>query len=109
MLKSYLPYVNYYVNYEYISENLCENKDKPEMECHGKCHLEKTIKEAESEESKEKSTPTIVKVINFQEIPTRSLKFEFKSIVAKADINKIIVKRYSSPILDIVSPPPQTV
>jgi hypothetical protein len=109
MLKSYLPYVNYYVNYDYIAENLCENKDKPEMHCNGKCHLEKTIKEAEAEETKQKNIPTIVKVINFQEIPTKSLKFEFKTVTVSNNITKIIARRYLSPVLDIVSPPPQAV
>jgi hypothetical protein len=107
MLKTYIPYVNYYVNYTYISENLCENKDKPMMECNGKCHLEKTIKKAEEEESKGKTTPTIIKVQLFQEIPSQSLRFKLNNIIALQNENKKIAPNYSSPELEIISPPPR--
>jgi hypothetical protein len=40
----FFPVINYVANYEYISEELCENKDKPELECHGKCYLQKELK-----------------------------------------------------------------
>lgn len=38
-----LPVLDYVVNYEYIATQLCENKDKPELKCHGKCHLMKEM------------------------------------------------------------------
>jgi len=107
MLKTYIPYVNYYVNYTYISENLCENKDKPEMECHGKCHLEKTIKKAEEEESKGKAVPTIIKVQLFQEIPTQPLRFKNNYFISLRNKNKKIAQNYSSPEREIISPPPR--
>jgi len=38
----------FYANREYIANNLCENRDKPEMQCKGKCSLNKQLaKEAE--------------------------------------------------------------
>ena len=52
-LRPYLPYVEYYLNQKYIAEELCENKDKPQMNCHGKCHLKKEIKKV----TKEKEEP----------------------------------------------------
>ncbi len=107
MLKTYIPYVNYYINYTYISENLCENKDKPEMECHGKCHLEKTIKEADEKESPVKGTPTLVKIINFQEVPTRAFRLRSAYIVSVLGKNNTIAPRYSSPVPEIISPPPR--
>lgn len=45
--------LNYVINYEYISEVLCENKDKPELDCHGKCHLEKELKKDEQRKTDE--------------------------------------------------------
>lgn len=105
----YLPYVNYYVNYTYISTTLCENKDKPQMHCNGKCHLKKTIAKAEADETKSKSTSITVKLVTFQEIPSKVFKFEFNQISSlQKNKNTLISQVYSSPILDILSPPPQT-
>jgi hypothetical protein len=106
MLKMYLPYIDYCINYKYISTVLCENKDKPEMQCHGKCHLEKTIKKAEEEDTKEKTTPASVKVITFQEIPSQQLNFVFNKLNLSTQ-NTTIAQYYLSPVLDIVAPPPQ--
>lgn len=36
--------LNYAINIDYIAEVLCINKDKPELSCHGKCHLAKELK-----------------------------------------------------------------
>ncbi|WOD42986.1 hypothetical protein [Hwangdonia lutea] len=41
---------------------LCENKDKPELECNGKCQLEKVAKS----QDKEQKTP--ISVIDFKEL-----------------------------------------
>lgn len=38
-------YVDFAVNQETITAKYCENKTKPEMKCHGKCHLNKLLKE----------------------------------------------------------------
>ena len=43
MLRPIQPYVEYVLNQDYIAEFLCVNKDKPELKCHGKCHLAKQI------------------------------------------------------------------
>lgn len=44
------PFLEYYANYEYIVTVLCINQDKPELECNGKCHLKKSLKEQTNEE-----------------------------------------------------------
>jgi hypothetical protein len=49
------PYLSYNLNYEYISNVLCENKAKPEMNCHGKCHLQKELKKTANEEGQKKA------------------------------------------------------
>lgn len=36
-------WVNYELHIEEITEEYCENTDKPDMDCHGKCHLKKQI------------------------------------------------------------------
>lgn len=40
-----MPVVEYIVNYDYISTVLCENIDKPELQCNGKCHVSKELKQ----------------------------------------------------------------
>lgn len=36
-------WVNYELNTEIITDLFCENTDKPEMNCHGVCHLKKQV------------------------------------------------------------------
>lgn len=36
-------WVNYELNTEVITDLFCENTDKPEMNCHGVCHLKKQV------------------------------------------------------------------
>ena len=36
-------WVNYQLHMEEITEAYCENIDKPDLECHGSCHLKKQI------------------------------------------------------------------
>lgn len=43
MLRPVQPYVEYILNQDYIAEFLCINKEKPELQCHGKCHLVKQL------------------------------------------------------------------
>lgn len=51
VIKPMLPYLDYAINQEYIAENLCENIEKPQLECNGKCHLQKELEKAVEEES----------------------------------------------------------
>ena len=54
--------VHFFANQESIAQEFCENLDKPEMECHGKCHLKKELK------------------INYQYQKTNSEQFESQGI-----------------------------
>lgn len=47
-------YVYFKLNQKYIEETYCINKDKPELACHGKCHLTKVLKENSSNNKSEK-------------------------------------------------------
>jgi hypothetical protein len=51
-LSKMLLVVEYQVNKNYIAAVLCENKTKPQLQCNGKCHLNKELKEAEKQEQK---------------------------------------------------------
>src|SRR5687767_3279293 len=74
-----LPYLNYQVNYEYISTVLCENKDKPDMQCEGKCHLNKELKKAAEEESNNKEA--ILNLFECQEIPSAEFEYSINNLI----------------------------
>lgn len=38
--------VDFQVRRDFIAQYLCENRDKPELECNGQCHLEKSLEKA---------------------------------------------------------------
>lgn len=50
--------VHFYVNQAEIEENYCINKDKPELNCHGQCHLNQILQQNEDTKVEEKSTNT---------------------------------------------------
>lgn len=57
-IKPYLPYIDYYINKAYIAENLCENKEKPQLKCHGQCHLKKELEKATETEQESPILPS---------------------------------------------------
>lgn len=60
ILRSLVPYVEYYANYDYIANVLCINKDEPEMQCNGKCHLQNELsKTNDTNNPNDKSAPSI--------------------------------------------------
>ena len=78
-LKPILPVFEYVLNYEYIITELCENKATPELNCNGKCHLEKELAKAadtNSENSDKKIAFQHTEVVFFQEL----INFEIRQI-----------------------------
>ncbi len=53
-------YLGFWVNQDYIAENLCENLDKPQMNCHGVCHLEKELQKDEDRKQHQASQMEIM-------------------------------------------------
>lgn len=106
IFRMYIPYLNYCINYKYISTVLCENKNKPQMHCNGKCHLKKTIKTAAEEDSKSKA-PMLIKVFGFQEMPAEALRLSVLKPFSVREKNSTPIAAYTSPLIDIASPPPQ--
>ncbi len=57
-----ITYAYYYVDYEGFIEKYCINITKPELQCNGKCHLNKVVNDnTESDENP-------IKIIDFKEI-----------------------------------------
>lgn len=71
-LKPVGPYIAYLARKDYIIEKFCINTEKPEMQCGGKCHLEKQVKEAH-DKSDDEPLPT----------PTRNGEEELQEFVLK--------------------------
>lgn len=101
----YQPYLNYQINYEYISSVLCINKEKPEVECHGKCHLNKELKKAAEEESQKSSTTRSSQI---EEFPVNESTALSENIFLLEEINHVVYlnKEYSA-AQNISNPPPQ--
>jgi len=56
--KDLVTYASFLINQDFIATTFCINRDEPIMQCHGKCHLTKLIKENQEEQ---KDTPNTVK------------------------------------------------
>jgi hypothetical protein len=61
-LRVSITYIYYNVDTAGFIEALCENKDKPELECNGKCHLNKITKNNNDEKNKP------IELIDFKDI-----------------------------------------
>ncbi|HKR04105.1 MAG TPA: hypothetical protein VJY62_05655, partial [Bacteroidia bacterium] len=48
---------SYELNKDFISKHLCENRNKPQLHCHGKCHIIKKL----TEENKRENLPCSIK------------------------------------------------
>lgn len=69
-----IVYFGYTINQEIITKKFCENKSKPQLNCHGKCHLKK---ELQKEEERNKSLPSVKQlsdVMIFSELSTSALR-----------------------------------
>ncbi len=100
-------YVSFKINQERIAKTLCVQKEIKNNCCKGKCHLEKQLKEADTQEQKQ--IPTLLKekleVLYCQSFPKNSLlKVQFKSSKEKL-IGFYHVSYSSSYIGEIFKPP----
>ncbi|WP_418604325.1 hypothetical protein [Hwangdonia sp.] len=57
-----LTFAYYHIDPIGFIDALCENKDKPELECNGKCQLEKVVKSQDNEQR------TPINIADFKEI-----------------------------------------
>lgn len=46
MIQSW-TWLNYQLNRAAIEKKFCENRNRPELQCHGKCHLKKQLEKQE--------------------------------------------------------------
>lgn len=101
--QSSLLMIDYQINKNFY-EIHCVNKAKPEMNCHGKCQMQK--------ESEKSSNPfNLVKYsFEFNILPAKPLEFSFKNEGSFVDDSTIFNFRdatISDVFLDILPHPPQ--
>ncbi|WP_321279547.1 hypothetical protein [Marinifilum fragile] len=98
--------LHYKFNQDFYA-SVCENKDKPEMECNGKCHLKKQLKQQEENESEKKKINIEKENLNFIStcfdlIPTPKIS------IAPTDVNLPHFQLIKKHVSDIFHPPQQS-
>lgn len=71
--------IHFYANQDQIEAEHCENKDKPELQCHGKCHLQKQMEKTElaSDQDRERVRTTVLFAFQlFEEISSLQIQTE---------------------------------
>jgi len=53
----------YLLRQDFIAEHLCVNRDKPEEDCHGKCHLRKQLERQQQRQKEERQAASLVLLI----------------------------------------------
>ena len=106
VFRGYMPYLSYRMNFKYISTVLCENKNKPVLQCHGKCHLQKELKKTAEEESKNSSKITIQ--LELEDMPAQSFELASKDFFISGKSPYLFLEeKLISSALNLISPPPQ--
>jgi hypothetical protein len=101
-----MPYLSYRVNFKYISTVLCENKNKPVLQCHGKCHLQKELKKTAEDESENNSKITIQ--LELEDLPVQSFKLAVKEFfILQTSSYPFLEEKIISSARNLISPPPQ--
>lgn len=95
--------VYFKLNQQDIEKEFCENKARPELQCHGKCHLKKELEKSEKNDLELNSIFKKIDMLQNQnfELPVRILKI--------INTNKgTIYKEFGhfEPCLEIFVPPP---
>ncbi|HRG52546.1 MAG TPA: hypothetical protein PLL00_06905 [Bacteroidia bacterium] len=78
-LGKFIIYANYELNKEAITMMFCENKSKPKMNCNGKCHMMKQMKEQEKKEN----------------TPVNTLKEKYENQISTASYSFRIITTYT--------------
>lgn len=98
--------IHFYANQEYIEINYCVNLDKPELNCHGKCHLNASLSTGSeilsTETTSNYNLKTALIILTFRSCP----KIEIvEPINQKSRINSAEVEETSTFINPILNPP----
>jgi hypothetical protein len=95
--------VHFKLNQKEIEKEFCINKDKPEMQCHGKCHLKKELQKTDNTDLELTSICKKIDIIlntNYD----FTVSFPETILCDKVSIYKEL--RLVEPYLEIFVPPP---
>ena len=53
----------YVLRQDFIAEHLCVNRDKPEENCHGKCHLRQQLERQQQRQDEERQAASLILLI----------------------------------------------
>lgn len=53
----------YVLRQDFIAEHLCVNRDKPEEDCHGKCHLRQQLERQQQRQEEERQAASLMLLI----------------------------------------------
>ncbi|KAF2517112.1 hypothetical protein [Flavobacterium foetidum] len=96
--------VHYKLNQKNIEKEFCVNKSKPEMQCHGKCHLNKELQQ--SEKNSDLELTGLGKKIDV--ILISEIEFAW-NIIKEINSRKVLIYKeigQTEPCLEIFVPPP---
>lgn len=89
----YIYYWN--INRDTIEKLFCKNIDKPEMECHGQCHLEETLSKIDNSEEKDKSAPLWEKLAENLIFTEELISYEFTKTLNEIHLSNPSTYYYS--------------
>lgn len=95
--------MHFKLNRDAIEQRFCINKNKPELQCHGTCHLKKELQETESSGSSAISNYPKIDIfpVSFTALEVTNPIIDIQS---KTSIQKDTL--YTSPYREIFVPPP---
>ena len=96
--------VHFKLNQQNIEQEFCVNKAKPELQCHGKCHLKTELEK--SDNNRDLQLTSISKNIDI--ILTSEIDFSF-DIIKELNTKKVLIYKetgQTEPCLEIFVPPP---
>ena len=95
-------WMNYVINKSEIIEKFCVNKDKPEMKCHGTCHMKKMMLD-EGKEDQSQPQLSLPEMLLF----TAELPFEISNAVRTIRSPFFYKVNYNTGFLDEIDVPPK--
>ena len=95
--------VHFKLNQKNIEKEFCINKTKPELQCHGKCHLKN---ELEKSNSNDFELTSIGKKIDM--VLLSNIEFEVQAVLVSKSRKVLVYKEFDliEPYMEIFVPPP---
>ncbi|NVK04724.1 MAG: hypothetical protein HWD92_07865 [Flavobacteriia bacterium] len=100
--------VDYQLRMDEIEAKYCENLDKPELECHGSCHLENELSKVTSGLDSDQETPQLL-VVRVSEYLSKECDLVSIQQLVEYSTSEFPDARdgYASIPLQSITPPPQ--